>query len=141
MENVTGVFVTFLTATLPLAVLTERITVGLRLLVERGASTPTGDVPKAGNPLWIVVPFVIGLGLCLGWQYNFIAPLAKSIPALANSTRFDGIAGQVLTGLFVGALAGPFHEKINEWNSRRKANEAVAATSTTEVVVEDTTVR
>lgn len=125
MENVTGIFVTFLTATVPLALLTERVTAGIRLVFNRNKNAE--EVNNAGNPLWIAAPFVIGLALCIGWQYNFVGPLARGVPALSNSSTFDGVAGQVLTGLFVGALAGPLHEKIDEWNARKKANRAIAS--------------
>lgn len=113
MENVVGVFTAFLFAVGPLAVLVERGTMLVRMFVDSSGKWPSA--------VWIIVPFVLGVALCVGWEFNFVGTLAHSIPALADSTKFDGIAGQLLTGLAVGAAAGPWHEKLAEVNMRRKA--------------------
>jgi len=118
MENVVGVFTAFLVAIGPLAILVERAVTAFRLMVG------TDRYMKA-NWIWIVLPFIVGIGLCLGWEFNLAATLAKSIPAMANTTRFDGTAGEILTGLAVGAVAGPWHEKIQELNTRSKAHVAM----------------
>lgn len=111
-QAIVGVFTAFLFAIGPLALLTERAVTFLKTLL--------GDLVKnAPAVVWLVAGFAVALGICLGWQYNFIATLAHSIPAMTDKSTFDGVSGQVLTGLSVGAAAGFWHEKIAELRARR----------------------
>jgi hypothetical protein len=55
---------------------------------------------------WNALALLLGVAYALGWQLNFAAAAAKLIPALATSGALDGVSGQVLTGLVVGAAAG-----------------------------------
>jgi len=104
-QAIVGVFTAFVIAVGPLAILTERGVAVLRMLFGKLAE-------KAPSWFWIVLAFIVALVICLGWQYNLIATLAHSIPAMADQSTFDGVAGQVLTGLCVGAAAGVWHEKF-----------------------------
>lgn len=122
MDNVTGVFVAFLIAALPLAVLITKATDLVRNLLDKGDTLPKG--------LWNVVPFVLGAGLCLGWQLNLATTLAHSIPALAKDTHLDGVWGQLLTGLAIGAMAGFWHEKLDSWSGLAKARRAQVPAAT-----------
>lgn len=85
----------------------------------------SGDTwPKA---TWNVVPIVVGVAFCLGFQLNAVTALVHAIPALANSSALDGVGGQVLTGLVGGTFAGYWHEKLDAMSSAAKASKAEAA--------------
>lgn len=127
MDNVTGVFVAFAIAALPLAVLVAKVVDTIRNL------TTSLTVPKW---VWNVVALLVGVLICVGWGFNLVATLARSIPALADSAWADGFMGQVLTGLVVGAMAGFWHEKMDQWSSSAKADRALAADATTTAISE-----
>ena len=122
MDNVTGVFVAFLVAALPLAVLVAKIVDTVRNLLSSVA------VPKV---VWNLVALGVGVLVCLGWGYNLVATLAHAIPATSQSSSFDGTMGQIVTGMAVGAMAGFWHEKMDQWSSAAKASRAVAESNTT----------
>lgn len=125
MEQVTGVFVAFVIAAGPLALLTTK---GVDLI--RNLIDATGRFPRF---VWNLVAFVVGVAICVGWGYNLVAIAAASIPAIANSTAFNGLSGEILTGLAVGAMAGFWHEKLDQWHSAAVADRAAAV-----VVVDET---
>jgi hypothetical protein len=75
---------------------------------------------------WNVVPVLIGVGYCLGWQIEVTTQFAKAIPALASSAdRFKGVAGQVFTGMAAGALAGGWHEVFDALSGIAKRSRAL----------------
>lgn len=120
MENVTGVFIAFLAAAGPLAILVTKAVDAIRNLVgDNGANTRLRIV-------WQAAGFVLGVGLCLGWGYNPVSALAHAIPALAENSRLDGVAGQVLSGLAIGAMSSFWHEKLDQWSSAAKVNKTAA---------------
>jgi hypothetical protein len=121
MEDVFGAFTAFLVAALPLAVLVTKAVDTVRNLV--GSVT----VPKW---VWNVLALGLGVLLCLGWGFNLFDALTKAIPALAESDALSGTLGSVLTGLAVGAMAGFWHEKMDEWSSIAKANKTSVPTGT-----------
>jgi hypothetical protein len=63
--------------------------------------------------VWNVVPLVLGVLLCWGFKLNAVAPLASSVPALVKSSTLSGTTGEILTGLFSGAIAGFWHDKLS----------------------------
>lgn len=128
MDEVTGVFVAFLIAVVPLALL---VTKGVDFV--RNLFDSSGRAPKW---VWNVVAFGLGILLAMGWEYNLVTTLAHAIPALADNTALDGFWGQVLTGMAIGATAGFWHEKLDQWSSAAKANRAVAVANTTVAVSE-----
>lgn len=69
----------------------------------------TGDTwPKVS---WNIVPLLVGVAYCVGWQVNLSGALIALVPALAaHADRLQGTSGQVLTGLLAGGFAGFFHE-------------------------------
>lgn len=110
-ENVFGMFIAFAVAAVPLALgVTKAVEFVRRLTGSRGWTLP--------GWFWIGIAFMFGVALCVGWQFNLMSALVRSIPALANTSRLDGVAGQVLTGLAVGAMSGLWHDKIEEIKSR-----------------------
>ena len=113
MEEAFGAFTAFLIAAIPLAV-------GVTKAVDtvRNATDPTDKFPPV---VWNVLAMVLGVGLALGWNFNLFAPLIAAIPALEGSGLATGTAGEVLTGLAIGGMAGFWHEKLDEWSSRAKA--------------------
>ena len=76
----------------------------------RNALDADGNYPKV---TWNVVALVAGLGLALGWQVNVAGQALALVPALANSGRLAGVAGQILTGLVIGGGSGFFHELLD----------------------------
>lgn len=124
MNEVTGVFVAFLVAAVPLALSVTKAVDLVRSLVDPDPLNPR--LPKAS---WIVLAFALGVGLCVGWQFNLMATLAHSIPALANSSHLDGFAGQFLTGLSVGGMSGFWHQKLDQWHSAALVDKSTAITA------------
>ena len=121
MDQVIAVFTAFLTAALPLSVGVTKFTDLCRNLFDSSGAAP--------RFVWNVVPFVGGVGLCVGWQFNLVGALAHSIPALVTSSSLDGVAGQVLTGLAVGGMAGLWHNKLEQWASAAKLSTAKTASA------------
>lgn len=105
-------FVAFLVAALPLSVAVTKAVDFLRNLVDGDDSLP--------KVTWNVVAFAVGVGLAVGWQFNLMVPLIQAVPALAHTTRLTGVAGQVLTGLAIGGMAGFWHEKLDSWSASAK---------------------
>lgn len=109
MEDVTGALLALLATALPLAVLVTKAVDTTRNLIDKD-----DKLPKA---TWNVAAFVFGLALALGWQFNLASALAAVVPSLQNTTSLDGVAGQLLTGLAIGAMASFWHEKLSEWSA------------------------
>jgi len=122
MEDVFAVFTTFVIAVLPLAV---GVTKAVDLI--RNVADKDDSWPKLS---WNAASFVLGVGLCVGWQFNFMAPLAAAIPALKGSSALSGVSGQLLTGIAVGAMASFWHEKLDAWSSAASASKATVPTGT-----------
>jgi len=116
MEGVVAVFTAFLVAAVPLALLVTKAVDLARNLFDKADSAPKW--------VWNVVAFIVGLVICLGWQFNYVTALADAVPALSGSTTLDGVAGQIITGLSVGAMASFWHEKLDQWSSVAKTNKA-----------------
>lgn len=117
-DAVLGVFVSFLVLAAPIAGFITKAVDFVRNLID-----PSGTKPKV---LWQVLAFVFGVAICLGWGFNPFSGLVRSIPALAENSNFDGIAGQILSGLAAGAMASFWHEKLDQWHSAALANKASA---------------
>lgn len=116
LSGVTGALTAFLIAAVPLALLVTKAVDTTRNLIDGGDSFP--------KVVWNVAAFVFGLVLCLGWQFNPVAGLAAAIPALSDSSALTGVAGQILSGLAIGAMAGFWHEKLDLWSSTAKTEGA-----------------
>ena len=112
MEIAFAAFTAFLVAALPLSVGVTKIVDTIRNLVDRA-----GKLPKV---TWNVLALVVGLAVALGFEINLLAPIAAAIPALDDWTP-DSTVGQILTGISLGAMAGFWHEKMDEWSARAKA--------------------
>lgn len=110
----TGVFVAFLAAVVPLALLVTKGVDFVRNLLDKDDSAPKW--------MWNATAFIMGILLCLGWEFNLVSALAASIPALAENTALEGIWGQVLTGMAVGASAGFWHEKLDQLSTQATLN-------------------
>jgi hypothetical protein len=110
MEQVFGVFTAFLIAAGPLAVGVTKAVDLTRNLVDKNDSLPKFT--------WNIEAFVLGVGLAVGWAYNLVAAVAHQVPALSTSTALDGTAGQIITGLAIGAMAGFWHEPLSGWGAK-----------------------
>lgn len=113
MEAFAGVLTAFLIAALPLAVTVTKVVDTIRNLLGAGEA----KVPKV---VWNIVALGIGVLIALGFEVNLFAPIAAAIPALKDWTPNETLA-EILTGLSLGAMAGFWHEKMDEWSSRAKA--------------------
>jgi hypothetical protein len=116
MEAAFTVLTTFLIAALPLAVGVTKAVDMVRNLVD-----PSNKFPPV---VWNVLAFVIGIAFCLGWNFNLFAPLVAAIPALKESGLATGNAGEVFTGIAIGAMGGFYHDKLKEWSYRAEAYKA-----------------
>jgi hypothetical protein len=112
MEQAFAVFTTFLIAALPLAVGVTKIVDTIRNLLD-----PSDKFPKVA---WNLVAIVIGVAFCLGWGFDIFTPLVQAIPAFKDSS-LTGSAGEILSGICVGAMAGFWHEKLDSWSAQAKA--------------------
>ena len=114
-----GVFTTFLVAALPLAVAVTKAVDTVRNAVDQA-----GRAPKV---TWNLLAFILGIAICWGWGFNLFAPLVAAVPALKDTGIGEGTAGEILTGIAVGGLAGFYHERLDEWSSRAKAEQPVTS--------------
>lgn len=97
---------------------------GLSLTVTKVVDLVRNVADKGGTaPKWVwnVVAFVVGTGLCLGWQKDFAADLMRLVPALAGDTdRLSGFGGYLLSGVLLGGLSGFGHELLDALSSSAK---------------------
>lgn len=123
MEGALEALVAFVIAVGPMAITVTKIVDTIRNAFDSGGSAPP--------VVWNLTAFAVGVGVALLWQFNFVIPLLQAVPALANHTsNLEGIAGQVLTGLGIGAVASGWHEKFDELSSKAKLNRLHAPTGT-----------
>jgi hypothetical protein len=97
----------------------------------RNAADKNGKL--VGSWVWNVAAFGGGVAFALGWQLNIGPALASLVPALASdAATLQGLAGQVLTGLMIGAGAGFWHEVLSAWSSVQTKNEAIGISAIVE---------
>lgn len=113
MNEAFAAFTAFLIAALPFAVGVTKIVDTIRNLL----GTAQANVPKV---VWNLVALVVGVVLALAVEVNLLAPIAAAIPALKDWSPNETLA-QIVTGLSIGAMAGFWHEKMDEWSSKAKA--------------------
>jgi hypothetical protein len=113
MNEAFAAFTAFLIAALPFSVGVTKIVDTVRNLL--GAAETS--VPKW---VWNVLALVIGVVFALAFEINLLAPIAAAIPALKDWSP-DSTMAAILTGVSIGAMAGFWHEKMDEWSSRAKA--------------------
>lgn len=94
----------------------------------RNAGDRTDDWPAW---VWNVIPMVLGIAVCLGWGINLIDAVVSAIPAFAEGEGISDLAGEIITGVVIGGMAGFWHEKMDQWSAWAKAYGPT-------VVVEDT---
>lgn len=70
----------------------------------------SGD--KAPPWVWNVVAFTVGVTVCVIWHVNALAQF--------SSTRLQGTAGEILTGLGVAGGAAFWHEVMDLFSSKAK---------------------
>jgi len=82
---------------------------------------------RAPKWFWIVLSMAFGIAIGLLGQVNVFTELG-----LGGSTRLEGWAGQVLTGLLVGGLGSGWHEVFDALSSGAKSarGNAVMAAAT-----------
>lgn len=113
MNEAFAAFTAFLIAALPFSVSVTKIVDTIRNLL--GTAEP--NVPRW---VWNVLALVLGVISALAFEINLLAPIAAAIPALKDWTP-DSTMAEILTGLSIGAMAGFWHEKMDEWSSRAKS--------------------
>jgi len=97
-------FTAFLVLAVPIAV---GVTKAVDLV--RNAIDPNDSIPKV---VWNILAFVFGVALCIGWQVNLASAAGLKQSSLA------GTAGQILTGLALGAMASFWHEAMDAWSAK-----------------------
>jgi hypothetical protein len=120
MNEAFAAFTAFLIAALPFSVGITKIVDTVRNLF----GDAQANVPKW---VWNVLALVVGVVFALGFEINLLSPIAAAIPALKDWSP-DSTAAEVLTGLSLGAMAGFWHEKMDEWSSRAKLAEPPTGT-------------
>jgi hypothetical protein len=119
MEQVTAVFAAFLIAVGPLAIGVTKAVDLIRNVADKNDTWPKWS--------WNVAAFVLGAGVAVGWGYNLVAAVAHQIPALSTSSSLDGVAGQLLTGVAIGAVASYWHERMDIASSAAKIGKMPAS--------------
>lgn len=102
-----GDFTAFLVAIGPLAIM---ITKGVDFV----RSFDKGDTIWKGA--WIALAMVLGVGYALLTKSNYTNLIDN--PTVMNLT---GTAGQVVTGLGIGAMASFWHEPLSGWGNKAPA--------------------
>jgi hypothetical protein len=97
----------------PLAVGVTKVTDFIRNAGDREDTWPTW--------VWNVVPMVLGVALCVGWGINLLAAVVAAVPALSDQAGTQDTLGQVLTGVIIGAMAGFWHGKLDQWSAWAEA--------------------
>jgi hypothetical protein len=93
----------------PLAVGVTKVTDFIRNAGDRSDTWP--------SYVWNIIPMVLGVILCVGWGINLLAAVVAAVPALQEKAGTQDLAGQVLTGVLVGAMAGFWHDKMAQWHA------------------------
>lgn len=112
MEEAFAAFTAFLIAAGPFAVGVTKIVDTVRNLF----GSAQASVPKW---VWNVLALVVGVVFALAFEINLLAPIAAAIPALKDWSP-DATMAELLTGLSIGAMAGFWHEKMDQWSSSAK---------------------
>jgi hypothetical protein len=120
MNEAFAAFTAFLITALPLAVGVAKVVDTIRNLF----GTAEASVPKW---VWNVLALVVGILTAVGFEINLLAPIAAAIPALKDWSP-DSTMAEILTGISIGAMAGFWHEKMDEWSAIAKANKLEAGT-------------
>jgi hypothetical protein len=120
MNEAFAAFTAFLIAALPFSVGITKIVDTVRNLF----GDKQANVPKWA---WNVLALVIGVLFAVGFEINLFAPIAAAIPALKDWSP-DTTAAEIATGLSLGAMAGFWHEKMDEWSSIAKSEQPAAGT-------------
>ena len=95
-----------------------------------GATVVVDTVRSVLNPgktwpsyVWLLTSLVVGIGIALLFQLNFVGPLVIAVPAIASQAdHLIGTWGQVLTGLGIAGASG-------YWHDMRAVRSAAAAAS------------
>jgi hypothetical protein len=120
MNEAFAAFTAFLVAALPLAVGVTKIVDTVRnLFGEKQAAVPKW--------VWNVLALVVGIAFALGFEINLISPIAAAIPALKDWSP-DSTAAEIVTGISLGAMAGFWHEKMDQWSSSAKTAQPATGT-------------
>lgn len=118
METFGGVLTAFLIAAIPLAVTVTKLVDFVRNLLGESQK----NVPKW---VWNILALGLGVIVALAFEINLLAPVAAAIPALKDWAP-DSTMAEIITGLSIGAMAGLWHERMDEWSSRAKAENPTA---------------
>lgn len=84
-------------------------------LVDLVRKLDTQDNPQL-KPLWLVLSMVFGVAIAVIWEVNGLQESGFA----GESTRLQGVAGQVLTGLLVGGFGSGWHELFDALSSSAK---------------------
>ena len=109
MGSTMNLFTAFLITIGPMAI---GVTKAVDLV--RNAIDKAGTKPKV---IWNILAFVFGIALAVLFHYDFAEALVHSVPAL-STTNIAGLAGEILTGIGIGGMAGFWHEPLSSWGTK-----------------------
>ena len=81
---------------------------------------------KAHKALWLILSLIFGVLIAVIWEVNTLADLG-----VKATTKLQGRAGQVLTGLLVGGFGSGWHEVFDALSSSAKASRSAAVAAAT----------
>jgi hypothetical protein len=113
MEQFGGVVIAFLAAAGPFAVAVAKLVDTVR----NALGAAQANVPKV---VWNLLALALGVIAAFAFEINLFDPIAAAIPALKDWSPSSAL-GQLMTGLAIGAMAGFWHEKMDEWSSKAKS--------------------
>lgn len=107
MDQFTAVVGAFALAVGPYALTTMKVVDLYKAVVVR----------RFGLPAWTsaVAAFVVGVGIAVVFEVNLPDVVVAAYPAVGAGRFADGLWGQVLTGLGIGALASGWYERVSSW--------------------------
>jgi hypothetical protein len=105
-----GMLSAFLVLAVPIAITITKSVDFLRNTLDKADRAPKW--------IWNVAAFGIGIAYCLLFEVNFHHTMEGLHPQVAE--LMTGTWGQVVTGIGIGAMAGFWHEKLDEWSSIAK---------------------
>jgi len=107
----------------PLALGLTKLVDGIRSIVDTTPESPWPDW------VWILTAFVVGIGVCLGFEINVADALIASVPAFKGSTALEGWVGSVFTGAGMAGMASYWHNTMKLKSSKAAESKANAVTT------------
>lgn len=87
------------------------------------------DTNDTWNPsLWILLSFLVGVGMALLTGLNLVGTIDALSPHVAN--HLTGVWGQVVTGFAVGGTSAYWHAHLSQKSAKTQESLAIAESNT-----------